>query len=520
MQHLQPHDFVGRSIPRSTFYDSPFGRMFGRLAPWVPPGADDAAKEDGLLQFAHDNMVEADGAVGVDNDKIPAGYTYFGQFVDHDITFDPTSSTTRLNDPNKLKNFRTPRFDLDSVYCAGPEASPFMYDGSSYGMLLEGIGVDSREADLPRNDAGTALIGDPRNDENIIVAQLQLAFIKLHNRVLTEIRNGAAGGDDVAQFHEAQRIVRWFYQYVVWNDFVKRLVHDDLHSQALRKIVETAASSKDTEVWRARRRFYTWKQSPYIPVEFSTAAYRFGHSMVRPDYEVNHPGLGFGTKLPIFSPLDPTTGHRTAADLRGGRRLPAGHSIQWDWFFDMATSGGPFPQPSRDIDTRLSSAMSQIPMGPGRTVPLAFLNLRRGWRMELPSGPDVATFLGLDETERVDVAPGTAEECLWFYILAEGKELGGMSGKMLGPVGGTIIAEVFAGLLDGDPLSYVNFDPLWNPGKEAVLRALGAGDTESDTQDGTAWTVGDIINAAGIDGSGADIPSLSIDLNDPALLEL
>jgi len=494
MQHRQqPHDIVGRSIPRSTFYDSPFGRMFGRLEPWQPTGIDPADQEATLLKFAHDNMVAAAGAFD-ENPELPAGYTYFGQFVDHDITFDPTSSTVRQNDPNKLKNFRTPRFDLDSVYGAGPEASPYLYRDSvnNYGEFLLGMShaASGNEDDLPRNSDEKALIGDPRNDENIIVSQLQLAFLKLHNRVLDQVRSqGLAANDRDAAFHKAQQTVRWFYQYVVWNDFVRRLVHDHLWEAALLQLKDQVSGSKTTTSWKARRRFYQWKQAPYIPVEFSVAAYRFGHSLVRPGYQLNFNfGVGSQFELPIFA--DPTN---PSDDLRGGRTLPAGHTVQWDWFFDI-NSGGGFPQQAGKINPKLSSAMSAIPMGDGTTAPLAFLNLRRGWRMDLPSGPAVADFLGIPNSDRPSTAKNTPEEALWFYILNETSTLGGMSGKMLGSVGGTIVAEVFAGLLDGDPLSYVNLQPLWTPSDDPAISALvPGGPLRGD------WEVADLLRAAGVD---------------------
>ncbi len=490
MRHAQAHDLVDGSVPRSSFYDSPFGRMFGRLEPWVPAGTTDEQREQTLLEFAHEEMVESDGALLSENKAIAAGYTYFGQFVDHDITFDPTSSVRRQNDPNKLSNFRTPRFDLDSVYGAGPEASPYLYDANDHGKFLIGAGESGVEDDLPRNHQGVALIGDPRNDENLIVSQLQLAFLKLHNRVLDGVRSEYPGLEADQAFRRAQRIVRWFYQYVVWNDFVRLLVHDLLHGGALSTVVDDVSSSKHTTARIARRRFYRWKQAPYIPVEFSVAAYRFGHSMVRPGYQVNTTvGIGEEFELPIFS--DP---HDRSSDLRGGRPLPAGFAIQWDWFFPMPSSIAPFPQNSRRIDTKLAPSMSHIPMG-DTTVPLAFLNLRRGWRMDLPSGPAVADALGVPAAGRPLIDTGTPQESLWFYILKETTTLGAMSGKMLGPVGGTIVAEVFAGLLDGDPLSYVNLDPLWTPGKEPVLVELMR--TASPRQDD--WSVGDLLTAAGVD---------------------
>lgn len=466
--------------------------MFGRLDPWVPAGIDDADRIAGLKDFARAYMVESPTASMSENKAIAAGYTYFGQFVDHDITFDPTSSTARLNDPNKLRNFRTPRFDLDSVYGAGPEASPYLYDGTDHGMFLLGKGESKVEDDLPRNHVGTALIGDPRNDENIIVSQIQLAFLKLHNRVLAGVRVQYPNLSGAAQFHRAQQMVRWFYQYVVWNDFLRLLVHDTLHAEALATRVDEVSASKSTTARVARKRFYRWKQAPYIPVEFSVAAYRFGHSMVRPGYQVNaNIGTGPDAELPIFA--DPAS---PSSDLRGGQPLPSGFQIQWDWFFPFFAHGGEFPQKSRRIDVKLSSAMSHIPMG-NETVPLAFLNLQRAWRMELPTGPAVADALGVAVAGRPAIEAGTAEESLWYYILKETSTLGAMSGKMLGPVGGTIVAEVFAGLLSGDPLSFVNLDPLWTPAKEPVLVELLR---SASPALGVEWTVADLLTAAGVDG--------------------
>jgi hypothetical protein len=178
-------------VPQSPFYQGRFGRLFRKLPSLAP--------EDRQLEMLARAMLEQASDPSSDNPGISSGYTYLGQFIDHDITFDPTSKMQRDNDPDALRNFRTPRFDLDSLYGRGPQDSPFMYqtDGVrlALGRTVEGEedcprfsppgteGVNSQEARQSRR----ALIGDPRNDENIIVSQLHLAFIRYHNAVVDEL---------------------------------------------------------------------------------------------------------------------------------------------------------------------------------------------------------------------------------------------------------------------------------------------------------------------------------------------
>jgi Animal haem peroxidase len=141
-----------------------------------------------------------DGANPLDNPAISAGYTYLGQFIDHDITFDPTSKLQRDNDPNALRGFRTPRFDLDSVYGRGPDDQPYLYDPDGVHLRIGKSG--NGEDDLPRTapDEGAprrALIGDPRNDENVIVSQIQLALLKFHNKVVDSLSGQNLSSSDL-----------------------------------------------------------------------------------------------------------------------------------------------------------------------------------------------------------------------------------------------------------------------------------------------------------------------------------
>src|SRR4051794_16483308 len=177
-----------------------------------------------------------------DNPRIPAGYTYFGQFVDHDITFDPLSQLSKFNDPDALTNFRSPRFDLDSLYGEGPSGSPYLYEWHNADRrgvrLLEGRNPNQdangnalERRDLQRNAQGRAIIPDPRNDENIIVSQLQHAFIRFHNNVVEHVATAQPTLRGAALFAEARRVVTWHYQWVVVHDYLPRIIGDDLANE-------------------------------------------------------------------------------------------------------------------------------------------------------------------------------------------------------------------------------------------------------------------------------------------------
>ena len=216
-----------------------------------------------------------------DNPELSAGFTFLGQFLDHDLTFDPTSSLERQQDPEAIANFRTPLLELDNVYGSGPTASPHLYDQTAeetkfYIEEIPDSATKTRDGstkfDVPRNRQLTALIGDPRNDENLIISQLHLAFLKFHNAVIDYVKAEMPELTTPRErFAEAQRLVRWHYQWII--------VHEFLPKTCGQKIVD--------DVLDKGRKFYRWNNEPFIPVEFSVAAYRFGHSQVRPSYRAN-----------------------------------------------------------------------------------------------------------------------------------------------------------------------------------------------------------------------------------------
>ncbi len=421
------------NVARSPSFEGRYGRMFRSLPPFAPT--------DAALDALAGSMADVPGPAG-DNPDIPCGYTYLGQFVDHDITFDPVSSLDRANDPDALTNFRTPRFDLDSVYGRGPADSPYLYDQEDPASLLVGhnAGVHDEPVDLPRNQQGRALIGDPRNDVHFIVSQLHLAFVRFHNAVVDHLRFDVEPGD---LFNEARRVATWHYQWIVVHDFLNRLVGPDLLGRVL---VTNARTGKA----RADLSYFTWRTRPFVPVEFSAGAYRFGHSMVRDVYRIND----------TIEPLPILTDIRVANRLQhlgGFRTLPKGWTVQWKYFFPL---GDQAPQHSRLIDARLAEPMRKLPpLIDDARRSLGLLNMLRGRALQLPSGQAVAAAMGTSVPDTDLHLSG--ETPLWFYLLREAEVLAG--GRRLGPTGGRIVAEVLVGLLKGDPSSFLRQQPAWAP---------------------------------------------------------
>ena len=490
--------------PRSKFYRGPFGRLFPELPAWQPPGASDKERDNYLFAIAN-SMVEKPGELPSDiatspatimelenkfSSVIPAGYTYFGQFIDHDITFDPTSSLMRQNDPNGLLNFRTPRLDLDSIYGAGRLEQPYLYEQNdnipNYEAKLAVGHVEGIEGlpDLPRYKE-IALIGDKRNDENSIISQLQVAFLLAHNNLVDRAHKESPNLSIQEKFERARRTLQWLYQYIVWKDFVRRITISSVYENALR--LENAGGGRKRWVCGLED-IYNWKHQPFMPVEFSVAAYRFGHSMVRNSYRTHHPDSGEAYFIPIFNNSPDLW---QIDDLRGLRPLKVENCIQWDWFLPMGASTEEFPQRARKIDPFLANALAFLfeeKKGNKLNV-LAFRNLKRGVALNLPSGTDVAKRLGIKPIKLKDGEP----DALWYYLL---REAGDSGGNKLGQVGSIIVCSVFSGLLKGDPHSFLSMQPCWEPDNEPLLQEGNL------NRDDKSWALSSIIRLAGIKANG------------------
>src|ERR1700694_4706325 len=306
------------STKNSPLFQGRFGRMF-RSLPAATFGATEAENLANLAALGARMSADFDPPKdGKDEEEsgMPTLYTYLGQFIDHDITFDPASSLQKQNDPDALVDFRTPAFDLDNVYGRGPDDQPYMYDGGLSFLLGDPLqNGDPNAKDLPRNNANPrrALIGDPRNDENSIVSQLQGLFLRFHNRMVDD--------NPGLSFEAIQQRVRFHYQYVVLNDFLPRIV-----SNAVLTELKTGAHYD-----RSKMKYFHWKTWPFMPVEFSVACYRLGHSMIRPGYRLNDDD---STLLPIFMTKDgAAAGFKD--ELTGFRAVVANRAIDWGRFIDV-----------------------------------------------------------------------------------------------------------------------------------------------------------------------------------------
>jgi Animal haem peroxidase len=412
-----------------------------------PGGLLDAA--DALDRGPVDLIV--DPSLSANNPNNPAhtaGTTFMGQFMDHDMTFDVGSLMGVATDPRTATNGRTSSFDLDSVYGGGPTASPQLYEADRVRLRVESGGLFE---DLPRTSDNTAIIADPRNDENAIIAGLHAAFLLFHNRAV-EVARGSGFSRPAELFAQARRITTWHYQWMVVREFLPLFVGPAIVDDVL---------ANGPRYYRPR----TGEAS--IPVEFQGAAYRFGHSMVRPSYRLN---LGGDDGGPFFGMIfDPSQeGSSDPDDLRGGARAPR-RFVGWQTFFDF---GDGQVKPNKRIDTKISTPLFTLPLGAiashDQPTALPQRNLLRHLTWELPSGQAIAQYMGepvlsrRDLEELRDFGLGLDRSTpLWYYALKEAEVM--ESGLRLGAVGGRIVAEVIIGLLRADPGSYLSVDPAWRP---------------------------------------------------------
>ena len=437
-----------------------YSRLFAK--PANPIGRD---QEEGLVELGNAMCYDVERE-GTHTPRV--GFTYFGQFLGHDLTHDPTPLAGPYSDPEKTPNFRTAAFDLDHVYGGGPEKSPYLYEGETGAETFK-IGETTPTGyrrDLPVRH-GRVLIGDledTRNLDNLILRQLHVLFLKFHNEAIKQLETNpalAAATESLGastRFERARRLVCWHYQWIIRHDFLPRILH--------------------TGVWdhqqdRARRKPGS---SFSIPIEFSLAAFRFGHSMVRNAYRLN-----CRQKRVVIAEL--------MARGQAAAPIPDDYLIEWGTFFDGLPTSGPEAS-SAYIDTSVSRAMHGLSPGTIRLSNklespdpsnLPVRTLLRGARAQVPSGQEVAeAFVAngrIQSNERLTVSQLTADTCdqsgsalrksglaenspLFYYLLKEAELKA--AGITLGPVGSHIVTETIQGALEADPDSYLSVaGPKW-----------------------------------------------------------
>jgi hypothetical protein len=435
-------------------------------------------------QLSEANRLKVGGVMaagGGGESQIPAGFTYLGQFVDHDLTFDKTNVMLGANiSPAQLLQARSPSLDLDSLYGAGPADPESAKFYAADGLHLKMGKTDAIENiaamdgfDLPRGAGGTAsakrkaVIPDPRNDENLAVAQTHLAFIRFHNRVIDTL---PASVPPAQRFVRARRKVVRHYQWMLRTDYLPRICAQGVVNNVFdsgRKAFEVGVPPTDV---------------PTMPIEFSVAAFRLGHSMIRKDYNWNRKfDNGEGTLFLLF---EFSGGSGT---LGGGSRLPSNWIADFRRLYDFKEAGrdnlavpeGKFNL-AMSIDTTLVNTLRNLPGFQADQANLAVRNLTRANMVTLATGQQMATFLknkgvrltrltraqirngrngvqldGLTQAQRDALLRDTP---LWFYILREA-ELN--RGRLKG-VGARIVAETFHRAMEGSQTSIVR-DPAWRP---------------------------------------------------------
>jgi hypothetical protein len=507
---------------------------FSRLGP-PGPVADDEQR-----QIAEKVGEAMDGGPGPDPDSadtpVPAGFTYLAQFVDHDLTADKTAVSLGQDvTVAELLQGRSPALDLDSLYGRGPQLEPQFYAADGVRLktgTAKGVGFpannpfannDQDGFDLPRVGQGSSkaarrapLIPDRRNDENLAVGQTHLMFVKFHNAVVDRL---ASSSPSALLFERARAEVVRHYQWVVRHDLLPRIIDpavlEDVWTNGRQFFEVPCPYDLVGKGPYAARGYQQPGDTPTMPVEFSVAAYRLGHSLIRDAYEWNAvfssggPNAAPATLAQLFrfsgtsGNFTPGTSPTDVSDLTDPdsgvfEQLPSNWVADFRRLYDFAEIGREdLVAPNRQLnvtkrlDTLLVSPLKTLPLGAfadldahpvatGRALNLAFRNLVRAQMVRLASGQQMAAELKVDPLTADQILQGrdgaslvdlteqqktllVESTPLWFYVLREA-ELG--DGRLTG-VGARIVAEVFHRAIEGSTYSIVR-DSDWRPSFAAV----------------------------------------------------
>jgi hypothetical protein len=438
--------FRAASSPASVFPVKPREQRYGFLFEDLQSNPAnlliaDANTAKNLIELGQ-SMVDSNPSDPALDSKIPSAYTYLGQLIDHDMTrqaftnppvLNETTLPLSLPDITSIPNARSAGLDLDCIY------GPAIEQGTSYEvprdpqnnekLRLERMAGLPATPELPRerNTPHPALIGDRRDDENLMVSQLHLAFMLAHNKLV----------DQNATFETARQTLRRHYQWMVVNDYLFKIADPVIVNAVLDGTLDQFDPPDDDS---------------FLPLEFSVAAFRFGHTMIRDRYNYNRlfeRVLLFQLFLPGF--------------LVDYHHIPLDWKIDWTRFVDGRNM-------ARRFDTTLAQGLFRLD---GEKLGLASIDLLKGFLLRLPTGEAVARRLGEPQLSRDAVLKVISTEQaaalskdsfagrtpLWFYILAEAQLSG--TGR-LGRVGSRLVASVIIGLIRKSKDSYLRIKG-WTP---------------------------------------------------------
>jgi len=436
------------------FHESAANR-YCRLFPPSSPAADIDRYCDALTALGC-AMIDDGSRISDERPEIlvDSGYTYFGQFISHDLTKDVSSvDEAWQKEPEELVNLQTPRLDLQVLYAGGPERSGEFYEEDKVRLKVGARRAHGRSFDICTGQQGERIVADDRSAANLILRQMAAVFARLHNFAVEEFRPEIV--DEKALFERAQLQTQQQFQWFVLKDYLPTMLTPEVY----RKVFIDNSSSIRWDTFS-------------IPIEFAAAAMRFGHAMVRPNYL-----FGFEQEMLLPKILGRTPDRGTLADEM---------EINWGFFFQGAGPGGAVT--ARPIDTRLSLPLHRLPadlIGVAETAcphfriaknpdQLSIRTLLRGAGLRLASGQTAAHAFGETaltmadlcqnsdgkETEQGRILRDTGlvhETPLWYYILKESEVR--ENGNRVGPVGSHLIAETIFGALRSDPHSCLNQTP-------------------------------------------------------------
>jgi len=489
-----------------------YAYLAGECARRAPATAAEREQNLALLQaLAHRMIWEQAIAPRPDNSSIPAGYTYLGQLIAHDLTFNAAPLGASSRGVAGGHNLVSPALDLDCIYGGGPDRLPWLYcweegdpTGGRRARLRLGLTRPSSNTsgcpmltqatlnDLPRVRSGSAtnnlpdavrpgvptgnakelyepLTADPRSEDTLMLSQLVVLFHKLHNRIVAKL--GGAGAGSQETFRLARALTRRCYRAIIAHDYLRRLLDRDIWQNYLARY-----EAGELSAFTFMHPLLASSASPSLPAEFTMAAFRIGHVMIRQGYELNR------TKNKPF-PLELLM--RFTGGVPGKVPITADWVIEWPLFFPPCQADGT-PQPGanfqashalipavgKEVNRHPSFAPSQAHrplqgMPPETWGGLMYRDLARGFDALLPSGQELSQSLfGAHTVSTEELRAGLAASLtaahaldnaqidalsqdtpLFYYILREAELAGG---RHLGRLGSTIVAEVIFAILTRD----------------------------------------------------------------------